>query len=39
MLDYTRVVTDKNAKPDLGVAPFVAGDRFNMIQTRVALAF
>lgn len=39
MLDYTRVVTDQNAKPDLGVAPLVAGDKFNVFQTRFALAF
>ena len=39
MLDYTRVLNDKNAKPDLGVAPLVAGDKFNIIQSRFSLAF
>jgi phosphate-selective porin OprO/OprP len=39
MLNYVRVVTDNNAKPDLGVAPLVVGDKFNMIQTRLSLAF
>lgn len=39
MLDYVRVVTDKNAKPDLGIAPFVTGDRFSIIQTRFSVAF
>lgn len=39
MLNYVRVVTDNNAKPDLGIAPFQTGDRFNILQTRFALAF
>jgi phosphate-selective porin OprO and OprP len=39
MINYTRVVTDNNSKPDMGVAPFQAADRFNVIQTRFGLAF
>jgi len=40
MLNYVRVVTDENAKPDIGpVTPFKTGDKFNIIQTRFALAF
>jgi phosphate-selective porin OprO/OprP len=39
MLNYVRVVTDANAKPDLGVAPFKTGDKFSIIQSRFALAF
>jgi phosphate-selective porin OprO/OprP len=38
MLNYTRVINDINAKPDLGVAPFVPGDKFNIFQMRFALA-
>lgn len=39
MFNYTRVVTDDNAKPDLGIAPFQTGDKFNMFQSRLSLAF
>jgi phosphate-selective porin OprO/OprP len=39
MLNYVRVITDDNAKPDLGITPFKTGDKFNIIQTRVSLAF
>lgn len=39
MFNYARVVNDDNAKPDLGTAPFVTGDKFNIFQMRVALAF
>ena len=39
MLNYVRVVTDNNAKPDLGIAPFQTADKFSIIQTRFALAF
>lgn len=39
MFNYVRVINDENAKPDLGTAPFVVGDKFNIFQTRVALAF
>ncbi|HVX39202.1 MAG TPA: porin [Gemmatimonadaceae bacterium] len=39
MLDYTRVTNDKNAKPDMGVAPLLTGDKFNIIQSRFSLAF
>ncbi|HVZ49910.1 MAG TPA: porin [Gemmatimonadaceae bacterium] len=39
MLNYVAVANDNNAKPDLGTAPFTVGDKFNIIQTRFALAF
>ncbi len=39
MLDYTHVSNDTSAKPDLGLAPFVAGDKFNIFQSRFSLAF
>ena len=39
MLNYTRVINDQYAKPDFGIPPLVAGDKFNMLQTRVSLAF
>jgi len=39
MLNYTRVINDDNAKPDLGVAPLQTGDKFNIFQTRFSLAF
>ena len=39
MVNYTRVVTDNNAKPDMGVAPFQTADKFHIIQTRFSLAF
>ena len=39
MLNYVRVVNDKNAKPDFGIGTLVAGDKFNIIQSRFALAF
>lgn len=39
MLNYVRVVTDNNAKPDMGIAPFQTGDQFNILQSRFALAF
>ncbi len=39
MLNYVRVIMDDNAKPDLGIAPFQTGDKFNIIQTRLSLAF
>lgn len=39
MLNYVRVVTDNNAKPDLGIAPFQTADKFNILQTRFSLAF
>ncbi|MES2304330.1 MAG: porin [Gemmatimonadota bacterium] len=39
MFNYVRVINDENAKPDLGTAPFVTGDKFNIFQTRFALAF
>ena len=39
VLNVVRVLNDNNAKPDLGPGPFVTGDKFNIIQTRFALAF
>jgi phosphate-selective porin OprO/OprP len=39
MLDYVHVSNDDNAKPDVGVAPFTTGDKFNIFQTRLSLAF
>ena len=39
MINYVRVVTDKNAKPDMGIAPFQTGDKFNIVQSRFSLAF
>jgi phosphate-selective porin OprO/OprP len=39
MFDYTRVSNDANAKPDIGIAPLTTGDKFNIFQTRFALAF
>ena len=39
MVNFVRVETDENSEPDLGVDPIVAGDKFNIIQTRFALAF
>ena len=39
MFNYTRVSNDANAKPDIGVAPLTAGDKFNIFQTRLSLAF
>ncbi|HVA57044.1 MAG: porin [Gemmatimonadaceae bacterium] len=38
MLNYVRVVNDQYAKPDLGVAPFLTGDKFNILQMRFGLA-
>jgi phosphate-selective porin OprO/OprP len=38
MLNYTRVVNDENAKPDVFLPPAVAGDKFNIIAIRVSLA-
>lgn len=38
MVDYVRVVTDQYAVPDGGTAPFVPGDKFNIIQARASLA-
>jgi phosphate-selective porin OprO/OprP len=39
MMNVTRVHNDNNAKPDIGTAPFVIGDKFTIIQSRFALAF
>ena len=39
MMNYVRVMNDDNAKPDLGIAPFVNGGGFHIFQTRFALAF
>jgi phosphate-selective porin OprO/OprP len=39
MLNYTWVDHDENAEPDLGPEPYVKGDSFSMLQTRLALAF
>jgi phosphate-selective porin OprO/OprP len=39
MFNYTRVSNDNNAKPDMGIAPLTPGDKFNIFQTRFALAF
>ncbi|HZK78018.1 MAG TPA: porin, partial [Gemmatimonadaceae bacterium] len=39
MLNYVHVSNDANAKPDIGVAPFTTGDKFNIFQTRFSLAF
>jgi phosphate-selective porin OprO/OprP len=39
MINWVRVNNDNNAKPDLGTAPFVVGDKFSIIQTRFSLAF
>lgn len=38
LVNFVRVENDENAEPDLGENP-VAGDKFNILQTRVALAF
>lgn len=38
-INYVRVTTDENAKPDQGTAPLLAGDNFNILQVRWALAF
>ena len=38
MVNYVRVVNDNNAIPDFGVAPFIPGDRFNILQMRFGLA-
>jgi len=37
MLNYLRVMLDKYAVPDGGAAPFVPGDRFNIVQARASL--
>jgi hypothetical protein len=39
MMNYVRVENDDYAKPDIGIAPFKTGDKFNIFQTRFALAF
>lgn len=39
MFNYVRVSNDANAKPDLGTGPFIRGDKFNIFQTRLSLAF
>lgn len=39
MLNYVRVINDDNAEPDFGRGPAVAGDKFNIFQTRFAVAF
>ena len=39
MLNYVRVMNDENAKPDLVIGTPVAGDDFNILQTRFSLAF
>jgi phosphate-selective porin len=39
MFNYVRVSNDANAKPDIGIAPLTAGDKFNIFQTRFSLAF
>jgi len=39
MFNYTRVSNDDNAKPDMGIAPFTTGDKFNIFQSRFSLAF
>ncbi len=39
MLNYVRVSNDANAKPDIGIAPLTAADKFNIVQTRFSLAF
>jgi phosphate-selective porin OprO/OprP len=38
MVNYTRVVNDDNAVPDVFVAPAVAGDKFNIFGIRLSLA-
>ena len=38
MANYVRVVLNGNAKPDGGTAPFVTGDKFNIVQVRAALS-
>lgn len=38
MVNYVRVVLDDNAAPDGGTEPLVAGDKFNIVQLRAALA-
>lgn len=38
-INYVRVTTDENAKPDQGTAPLLSGDNFNIVQIRWALAF
>jgi len=38
MINYVHVQNDKNAKPDIGIAPFPTGESFRIFQTRFALA-
>jgi len=38
MINYVHVQNDKNAKPDIGIAPFPTGEGFRIFQTRFALA-
>lgn len=38
MANYVRVILNANAKPDGGTAPFVTGDKFNIVQIRASLA-
>lgn len=38
MGNFVRVTTDRHAVPDIGLAPIVPGDEFNVVQFRAALA-
>lgn len=39
MVNYVHVENDANAKPDFGVGTLVTGDKFDILQMRVAVAF